>query len=176
MARIYRGLPRKPRLRRASDEERRVVDSFAAMLGIKPEAVYVELYVLEVPGAAYKDAFDVPQSLSGVVESLEAAYSAGFYLGMIKREEFKPGLPLARRLSRLCGPQLRCHVVDSHGEKIFLYGREVWEEHVKSWGQGLSVVVNEAGEPLGWGVDKAKRGRRVLVPSVDLGWYLRRGG
>ncbi len=176
MTKIYKGLPRKPRLRPASDYEKGVIDSFATMLGVKPEAVYVELYVLEVPNAAYVDAFDVPHGIAGVLKGLEAVYSAGFYLGMIRGNEFKPGLPLARRLSRLCGYTLRCHIVDSHGEKIFLYGREVWEEHVKTWGEDFSVVVNESREPLGWGIVKAKRGRRVLVPSVDLGWYLRRGG
>lgn len=136
----------------------------------------MDLYVLDVPGAVYLDAFDVPRDLAGILGGLESAYSAGFYLGMIEGGEFRPGLPLARRLSRLCGSTIKCHVVDSHGERVFLYGREVWGEHVKSWGEGFTVVVNEAGEPLGWGVVKAKRGGRVLVPSLDLGWYLRRGG
>lgn len=176
MSRVYIGLPGKPRLRPANPEERGAVDSFARSLGVDPRAVYLELYVLEVPKAIYVDAFDVPPGLYRLLGSLESAYSAGFYLGMIRGGEFKPGLPLAWRLSRLCGVTLRCHVVDPHGEKVFLYGREVWGEHVREWGEGLSIVLNERGEPLGWGVVKAKRGRRVLEPSMDLGWYLRRGG
>jgi len=173
----WRGLGPRPALRPATPRERRAVDSFLEGLGVRPGAAYVSLAVLVVPGARYYDVFDVPGWALGV--SGEAgAFSAGFYLGYIEGDSFKPGLPLAFRLSRLCGLAIKCHRVDSFGEKVFLYGKTFFEEHVVEWGRGLSVVLGPHGEPLGWGypVDKPKKGGRGLEPLMDLGWYLRRGG
>ena len=173
----WRGLGGRPRLRPADPDEARILDSFAESMGLKPSAIYTSLYLLEVPGARYYDAFDVP-GWAVEVASEAGSFSAGFYLGRIEAGSFTPGLPLAFRLSRLCGLVIDCHRVDEFGEKVFLYGKPVYEDHVTAWAPGLSVVLGPRGHPLGWGrpEDKAKRGRRVLAPIVDLGWYLRRGG
>ncbi len=167
----------RPRLRPPRPDEVEIINYFAYSIGISPSAIYVSIAVLEVPGARYQDIFDVPGW------SLEAtgptgAFSAGFYIGYIEGGRFKPGLPLAWRLSRLCGIALQCHEVDEFGEKVFLYGKPVYEDHVRAWAPGVSVVLGPRGDPLGWGrpEDKAKKGGRLLAPIADLGWYLRRGG
>ena len=171
---------RRVRLRPLTRGEARILRRFAEDLGVDPAAVAARPAALEVPGGGYSDVFDLPGWALGAAEALGArglpVYSSGFYVGMLAGGRLKPSLPLAWRLSRLCPLKPICHVIDSEGERFFLYGKPVLAGHIIQAAQGLGVVVNEKGEALGWGVVKAKRGEPLLAPLADLGWYLRRGG
>jgi 60S ribosome subunit biogenesis protein NIP7 len=166
----------KARLRRLEERELRVLEGFASSLGLKLSDIASNPMALQVPRSRYVDVFDVPEHLVELLEQLDSHYAAGMYLGYLEGDRFKPGLPLARKLSRLCGVRLCCIVLSEEGEKRFLYGRIVWESNVVNWCDGLSVVVNTLGEPLGWGLGVSEEGRRFVKPVWDLGWYLRRGG
>lgn len=168
-------------LRNLTREEYRLLEAFAASLGVSVRAIALNPLALVVPGARYFDVFDVParvlQSLGAVGESL---YAAGFYIGYIEEYSFTPSLPLSQRISRLCGHTVGCIAVDGEGERFFLYGRRVHEDHVIEWLPGLRPVVNERGEALGWGngvvVERGGISFKIVEPVKDLGWYLRRGG
>jgi len=169
-----------PRLRALSDAELRLIEEFARSIGVKPRAVALNPHALEVPGGAYLDVFDLPTALIRIIEDLRFVYAGGYYVGSLAKSKFVPGLPLAQRLSRLCGLGLRCILLDLYGAKRFLYGERVTNEHVVRFSEGLAVVVDSQGEAIGWGI-----GRRVRLktkvevrvePVKDLGWYLRRGG
>ncbi len=169
-----------PRLRPASGEEVRVMSSFASSIGTSLESVAANPYVLEIPGASYRDVFDLPELLVRVIESFGPLYSAGYYVGSIVGSYFSPGLPLSQRLARLCSLGVKCIVLDNRGARAFLYGQQVSEEHVLRFSEGISVVVDSQGEALGWGVGKKVRlktkAQALVEPVKDLGWYLRRGG
>ncbi|MCE4612491.1 MAG: hypothetical protein F7C07_01475 [Desulfurococcales archaeon] len=168
-------------LRNLTRREYRLLEAFASSLGVSVRAIALNPMALVVPGARYFDVFDVPlkilQSL-GVVGG--SVYAAGFYIGYIEEFSFTPSLALSQRLSRLCGHGVDCIVVDSEGERFFLYGRRVHEDHLVKWLPGLRPVVNEAGEALGWGSGAVVESRgisfKIVEPVKDLGWYLRRGG
>ncbi len=165
---------RKPRL-----QEVRILRLFSYGLGVPLEALGENIMVLDVPGSRFYDVFDVPVSVARSLGSIGGLYSAGFYLGMLDSGLFKPSLPLAWRLSRLCGHAMRCIVLDDGAARRFLYGRPV-SQGIVEWRAGLSVVVDGSGEALGWGKGKAISRRwgtvKVVEPVWDLGWYLRRGG
>ena len=169
-----------PRMRPVTEAEAAAIARFARSIGVGPESVAANPYVLEVPGASYMDVFDVPRPLERLLPEVGAMYSAGYYVGSIEGEEFRPGLPLAHRLARLCGLGLRCIVLDVKGSMAFLYGKEVQEDHVLRFSEGLAVVVDPYGEALGWGVGRKVRlktkTQALVEPVKDLGWYLRRGG
>ena len=166
----------RPRLRKPSREEYRALHLFAAGQGIELESFTHNPMVLEVPNARYYDVFDVPVPVARVLGRLGSIYAAGYYIGYIEGYRFNPSLPLAHRLSRLCGHLIKCSRVSWSGEKFFLYGRRVMGDNIVEWSPGLRIVVNPLGEALGWGVGIVEGGVRVIEPFKDLGWYLRRGG
>ncbi|MCE4608649.1 MAG: hypothetical protein F7B61_06835 [Caldisphaeraceae archaeon] len=151
------------------------VESFARALGVSLSSFLSNPVFLSRNGR--KDVFDLPLFPKPVTKKY--LYSLGFYVGYIKGKVFYPSLMLSKRLSRLCFLRI-CNRVDGFGEKVFLYNRRVLEGHIIEFRKGISIVVNERGEPLGWGVGKAiymkNKEIKVVDPLKDLGWYLRRGG
>ncbi len=166
----------RARLRKLEERELKVLKEFALSLNLDLSDIVSNPMALQVPRARYIDIFDVPEPLMELLEQLDSHYSAGMYVGCIVGDSFKPGLPLARKLSKLCNVKLCCIALDEVGEKRFLYGRVVSGDHVVRWCEGMTVVVNVAGEPLGWGLGVSSRRGRFVKPIWDLGWYLRRGG
>ena len=73
--------------------------------------------------------------------------------------------------------------VNSLGEKLFLYGRDVFYENIVESKLRLEnkcpdntiIVVNEKNVPIGWGVVKNIKKRAIVINLLDLGWYLRSG-
>ena len=173
------------RLRKASKDEVKLIKDFAVSLGLSVSKIVRNPLVLEVPGGKYLDVFDATIEVEQALITLDyTAYSIGDYIGVIDHFalKFKPGLPLAMRLSRLCGSIIRCIVISGEGERFFTYGKPVHEANIVKWLRGLRVVVNEYGDCLGWGVGverydrERKRKIRLVEPLIDIGWYLRRGG
>ncbi len=159
--------------------------AFARELGVGVHAIGRRLVALAQPtrpsAAAYYEVYETPSWHPIRLETYSTGILVpGEFVGILEpRQRFKPGLPLAKRLSRKCGI-VRCITLSSRGERFFLYGRTVFEENILEWKRGLSIVVNELGEALGWGrgriVKKGKHTTRLVEPVWDLGWYLRRGG
>jgi 60S ribosome subunit biogenesis protein NIP7 len=173
-----------PFMRPASADERRKIDNFCKSIGAKPSVCYSNLIVLEVPGGSFREVFDPPeQVLEFLSEVLEwRAYAIGYYIGSIGRRGFTPSLPLAHRLAPYCS-KISCCILDDYGEKIFLYGKPVRATHITRTlpTSGPCLVLNKEVEALGWGRLKPSNslkegGEPRLVPVIDLGWYLRRGG
>ncbi len=177
-----------PRLRRPSQSEIEALTLFCNSLGVDVRLCWENPVLLEVPGGAYSDVFDIPLNVMEFLESAlgGVAYSAGYYVGSLDRNtmEFKPTLPLAHRLAPYC-ESMPCCRVDDDAEVIFLYGKDILEEHILNVyhakrAESICLVTNKLGEALGWGrlvPAKSKRGRKLrLVAVKDLGWYLRRGG
>ncbi len=172
------------KLRKIRSEERKVIEKFFRKISLGDHAYsfvdWEKIYVLDLKEASYNDVYEVTEELLNFVDD-RFFYIAGLYMGLIYRTSkgigFKPGLPLARKLSKLCQISIRCYILNEKGEKKFLYGKIVPESFIlESEDKGLGLVVNTQKEALGWGrveiVGKYKR----LVPVIDLGWYLRRGG
>lgn len=170
-----------PRLRQARSDEVRLFEAFCRSAGFEPAECAKTVYALEVPGGTYVELFDPPREVLEFAKTYlnMTVYSVGLYLGLAdtSRERFRPSLNLAHRLAEKCRPD-RCCRVDPGGEKRFLYGRPVVPKH--SPPRRICLVTNRLGEALGWArvLVKSKNGRpkTTLVPVIDLGWYLRRGG
>ncbi len=162
------------------------LEDFAKQLGLAVEAMLRAPIAIapatSAAGPRYYDVYDPPFSAGRVCALAESTIVVpGGYLGMLAPgKRFKPSLPLARMLAPKCGAVLDCIVVSASGERFFLYGRDVFEDHIVAWVPGLRIVVNESGEALGWGegriVKRGERRVRLVAPVWDLGWYLRRGG
>ncbi|AMD30324.1 hypothetical protein SE86_01715 [Acidilobus sp. 7A] len=169
-----------PRLRHLTEDELKMLEDFSRSLGVRLEAVVSRPYAIEVPEGKYFDIFDITGAVKEAATRFSSLYSAGFYIGYIDREGFHPGLPLAQRLASKCFILMDCAVLDEHGAKVFLYGKEVDEDHIVKFREGLSVVLDTLLEPLGWGIGSRIRLKSRSVarvkPVKDLGWYLRRGG
>jgi ribosome biogenesis protein Nip4 len=108
-------------------------------------------------------------------------YSAGLYTAMIsKNRKIIPSLDLAKHIWMQCTPtEYRHTVVNEAGEKIFLYGKDVFHANIvqTNTDSGLTIVTNMYGEPLGWGFLKRKNGKELLIENIkDVGWYVRAGG
>jgi 60S ribosome subunit biogenesis protein NIP7 len=178
----------KGKIRKARDNEERLIIEFCHKIGIKnpQNTCYKTLYVLVIPHAKFKDVFDPSNRiLRFLEENLDwNAYSIGTYLGLIGKNGFEPSLLLSHKLANKCLNPVHCAIIDEEGEKYFLYGKIVLEEHIVEYNnQGYVLVVNKKNESLGWGILEKERNdntnyvdRLVLRPVKDLGWYLRRGG
>lgn len=163
---------RKPKL-----GEVRAVKNFLAGIGLRPNTYIERLWILD-PGGEFVEAFMLTPEIERLLSDsgLGSVYSAGLNLGLIGKAGFTPSLHLARELSPLCGKPVRCAVLTPRGEKLFLYGREVYGNNVVVAGSGVSLVVSASGQPLGWGLASYRAGAPRVKPIRDLGWYLRRGG
>jgi len=161
-----------------NDKDLKALNNFASELNLSISSIVSNPKKLKINGEKYNDVFDLPIQLEGIINSFESIYTTGFYLGYIKNSKFYPGLTLLRRVSRLCNNEIDCIKLNKKGEKQFLYGKEV-KDNIISFKIGLSVVLNEIDEPIGWGIGKVinrKKGIKIVEPVKDLGWYLRRGG
>ncbi len=169
-----------PRLRELRGREAKRLEEFAKGLGVNLSAIARRPMALEVPEGEYVDVFDVPSYVEAALGSIGSAYAAGYYLGFIDKDGFHPGLTLAQRLERLCFTAIDCIVLDEWGTKVFLYGKEVYGDHIIKFREGLAVVLDPSLESIGWGVGARitlkTRHLTKVEPVKDLGWYLRRGG
>ncbi len=99
--------------------------------------------------------------------------------------------------ARLCGSRLQpllgilhllpskpCNhyiVVNEKGERLFTYGRDVFQENVleakidSRCNYLPLLVVNRYGDILGFAKPRHLRGRVIFQNALDVGWYLRSG-
>ncbi|AFZ71165.1 protein involved in ribosomal biogenesis, contains PUA domain [Caldisphaera lagunensis DSM 15908] len=169
---------KEPKLEKLSKQELNVIKKFLDEIGVKLYSIASNPMKLVVENAFYNDIFDIPIQLKELVLNLDSIYSSGFYLGYIKKEKFYPGLPLLRRISRLCY-EINCIKLNEFGEKLFLYGKRVENDNIILFKEGFCLVLNQQNEPLGWGIGKVinvHKEIKIVEPVKDLGWYLRRGG
>ena len=168
-------------LRRARPGEEAVVERFLGLVGVRGNPFRGGIYVLDIKGASYMDAFYIPEALRSLIGEGIPAYSGGLYLGSIEGGRLNPGLPLARALAPLCGAGAKCVRLTPRGEQLFLYGRVVEGHNIVDWKPGYVIVLGSDGEAIGWGYGDMRRAgdpsrNLILKPIKDLGWYLRRGG
>ncbi len=169
------------RLRPAAHEEEAIIAKFLRLVGVAVNPFKGGIYILDIEGARYRDAFYLPVKLRSLVGRGVAAYSGGLYLGSIEDRRLKPGLPLARALKPLCSVAAKCVKLTPRGEQLFLYGRTVEGYNIVGWKPGYVIVLAPDGEAIGWGYGDMRRAgdpsrNLILKPLKDLGWYLRRGG
>ena len=133
--------------------------------------------------------------LSDCIEVLAVARRAAVLALELRDAVFTAGVHVARlcsgRLLMLLGAlqlvrgRVVSHyiVVTEHGEKLFLYGRDVLPESVVEerldeacLRSGVPVaVLNQHGDPLGYALPR-RRGRIIIYENLlDAGWYLRSG-
>jgi len=171
----------KVMLRRATDREEEAVSRFLRLVGVKVNPFRGGIYVVDIAGARYRDAFYIPARLRPLIGGGMPAYSGGLYLGSIEGGRLDPGLPLARALAPLCGAGAKCVRLTPRGEQLFLYGKIVEGANIVDWKPGYVIVLSPDGEAIGWGYGDMRRAgdpsrNLILKPLKDLGWYLRRGG
>lgn len=95
----------------------------------------------------------------------------GIFFGETKGKHFQASLPLLEELSAHSNKKA---IIDSEAEWLFLCGRDVFGEHIRSaapTASGFVLVENELGENLGLG----KMGPGGSITNIiDRGDYLRR--
>ncbi|MFX1565765.1 MAG: NIP7 N-terminal domain-related protein [Promethearchaeota archaeon] len=106
-------------------------------------------------------------------------YFIGLFLGELKGHEFQPSLHILQRLADEVKPAVKAILTPS-GEQQFLYGHSVEAQEFASEPHqqeetNTVIVVNTAGDGLGYGIVKKTPKRTLLKNLLDLGWYLRRG-
>ncbi len=134
------------------------------------EAYWVELHLL---GAEV-------EKLTGIIGRLgRHPYSAGLFLGWVRRGSFTPSLPLIQLIVGIA--ERGVVYVSEKAGMLFLYGRDILCSSVlrvkggKPRRRQLVIVANKRGEALGLGVFE-KKGSVCVENKLDLGWYLRRAG
>ncbi len=106
-------------------------------------------------------------------------FSAGIHIARISKD-FKRITPLLGLLNVINTPEKCYIVVNEHAEKLFLYGRDVFEESILECSESLTeckivVVLNKLREPIGWAKPQKLKHKIVVRNLLDLGWYLRCG-
>ncbi|MET1102318.1 MAG: hypothetical protein ABWW69_07590 [Pyrodictiaceae archaeon] len=133
-----------------------------------------------------------PKTMKHILEKLDEAYLywAGIQIAMLHEDKVIPALG-ALSLLELAGIERNFVVVNERGEKLFLYGRDLFKNSIKeahlenlSCTRGIVIVLNEEMIGLGWGRVKNPRFNRrtkkviefdYIENLIDLGWYLRSG-
>jgi 60S ribosome subunit biogenesis protein NIP7 len=93
-------------------------------------------------------------------------YAVGTEIGTVG-EGFEPSIELAGILVEYTGAKT---VINEKGEKLFTYGRDVFEQNiVDGKEEGMRIVINNKKEVLGFGFFDGN----MLNNVVDKGFYLR---
>ena len=93
-------------------------------------------------------------------------YAVGTEIGTVEKE-FEPSIELAGVLSGYTGAKT---VINEEGEKLFTYGRDVFEQNIVDGKEkGMRIVINNKKEVLGFGFFDGN----MLNNVVDKGFYLR---
>jgi ribosome biogenesis protein Nip4 len=161
-----------PALRKPTDDEKReifdVLKSTAAHLPAE--------YELRIHELRYKEAFVFVREdilrLAELISKRKNIYFAGIFAGSFRKSKFKVSLDLAEHLYRL-GCWNNQVVLEPHGSKSFLYGRNVEKEFVHGTGKGVVLVLNLENDVIGLGFMSEDSDK--LINLVDKGWYLRKG-
>ncbi|MET1128141.1 MAG: hypothetical protein ABWW70_02345 [Thermoproteota archaeon] len=111
----------------------------------------------------------------------ERLVAMGVHIGRINGR-YIPMLGFLSLLRRIGVKPKRGYVrLTEGGAKHFLYGHDVWGESISEVARpaencrGLVAVLNERGEPIGWGRLQENHDHILVQNLVDLGWYLRSG-
>ena len=93
-------------------------------------------------------------------------YAVGTEIGTVENG-FEPSIELAGVLSGYTGAKT---VINEEGEKLFTYGRDVFEQNIVDGKEdGMRIVINNKKEVLGFGFFDGN----MLNNVVDKGFYLR---
>lgn len=141
----------------------------------------LELWVHDAtPRRFYAVAASLGRPLRTAAGDLEPE-AAGLEIGSEGRGGLELGLEGAYEVARRA-QRGRLRIRDK-AEQLFLYGRDVLGVGVARVDPDLHVgdvalVINSQGEGLGTGrlLQRPPAKGRVLIPLLDRGWYLRRGG
>ncbi|MFP4112111.1 MAG: hypothetical protein ACLFPQ_01355 [Candidatus Woesearchaeota archaeon] len=98
-----------------------------------------------------------------------SVFSAGLFMGEIKKQEFIPSLALIDKLSTFSENKV---FVDKKAEWLFLCGRDIFEKsvHDSEGERGIVFVQNLKDENLGLG----KFEKKEVTNIIDKGYYLRK--
>ena len=108
-------------------------------------------------------------------EALSCGIHAAVYIP--ERGTLLPSLGLLNTIRR---PKTYARL-DRKSAILFTYGRDVFREGVlelrtpPSGCPNIVVVLDEHGEPIGWGRLRRTRSNPIIENLLDVGWYLRSG-
>jgi ribosome biogenesis protein Nip4 len=146
------------------------------------EGVFMEAYLLSK---------DVLETVNILLQSGRVPYSAGIYVGRLRRKEpsFIPSTDFLQYVYSSLGRILKALVIGGEGIKPFLYGKDVLKASVRKCIPPIkkSDIVSIVGEDqyvYGLGlstigscdeISSLKRTDPVAINVFDVGWYLRGG-
>lgn len=116
--------------------------------------------------------FLIKDEIREILETTDLdVFSAGLFLGIDKKGRFKPSFDLLELLEKRSDKK---SVISPLGEKMFLYGKDVFSSEVleQSSNLGKTIVKNKRGEVLGIG--KLDKGNVRIKNFLDRGDFLRR--
>ncbi len=122
-------------------------------------------------------------SIRPAIENSRAEiFTAGIHIARIKRGKITPllGLLAIIRLAEKIPPPTGYAVVNEKAEKLFLYGKDVFQENILKLSQpgcnkNYVIVLNEHNDALGWGRIRKQQNTIYIQNIIDVGWYLRSG-
>lgn len=99
-------------------------------------------------------------------------YALGEPIIMISNQrKVRPLLPLSRYLVNICKNKL---VLDEKLAEVLTYNKSiVIRERIK---QGRYLALDKNGYFIAYVVVKREKDKSKIIPELDIGWYLRKGG
>ncbi|BFH73333.1 hypothetical protein SJAV_12770 [Sulfurisphaera javensis] len=100
-------------------------------------------------------------------------YSLGEPILMITESgNVKPLLPLSRYLIKICKNKIvlneKMSEIITYGKPITIVNKEIEEKHY--------LAINKYGEFIAYVTVKKENNKVKIIPELDIGWYLRKGG
>ena len=120
---------------------------------------------------------------SSIISDSIIPYVTGVHVAVIKKNKLLPYLGLLSFL-KVNNIEIKKSyvVVSEEGEKLFLYGRDIFPQSVLKIENPpyncpkIVVVMNTQDDLLGWGYLIKRRSNQFLIKNlIDAGWYLRSG-
>jgi len=99
-------------------------------------------------------------------------YSIGEPIILVSKDgNVKPLLPFSRYLIKLCKNKI--YLADKLAE-IITYGKLLTLNEVIE--EGAYIIMDKNDNFIAYGTVKRKKNKTKIIPVLDIGWYLRKGG
>jgi len=160
------------KFRQLNEEELEILRSINREFGADIDSIFKGKKLLVALGER-KEVFVTNGDTLDVLEKMKKEpYSAGLFIGEIKKKKFMLSLEGAALISKHAKNKI---FVGSKTEQLVLYGRDVFSNSILKSSElsegSKCLIVNESDELIAIG--RVKKG--IVENLIDRGWYLRKG-
>ncbi|AEB94119.1 MULTISPECIES: hypothetical protein [Metallosphaera] len=157
------------RVRKLTNKEKKTILASLSSYGCRKIQLDLELY--QIGKLIYGTNDNVPSQITKILSKDINIVSIGLPLLSLGKKGVMPLLPLGTKMAEVCSNKI---VLPTSLAQKVLYGKPVVVKERYSFYKAL--LIDENNDFLSFVKLRRRRDDTVIIPILDIGWYLREGG